>query len=182
MNPSAANTQPAAPSASSSHPAPSPRNPVGAAATALGSIDVEHQPGVCNIGPAEIAVRRRAGHLATAATLGLLSALLASRAPRVARLLVAVPAAGAASGYLQARHRFCAGYGYRGLVNLGPLGGAKNVDDPEARELDRAAARRIGRTSALVGLAVGAAALAAPPWCGVTASRARAPRASRHSR
>ena len=36
-----------------------------------------YRPGVCNIGPAEIARRRRAGHVGALATVGLLAVLAA---------------------------------------------------------------------------------------------------------
>lgn len=122
----------------------------------------EYLPGLCNIGPAEIAFRRRAGHVGTAATIGLLAVLVATRAPRPWRALIALPAAGAASGYLQARHRFCAAYGSRGVYGFGALGAVSDVVDPEARALDRATSRRIGRNSGLIGLAAAALALALP--------------------
>jgi hypothetical protein len=122
----------------------------------------EYVPGVCNIGPAEIGRRRRAGHVGSAATLVLLALLLRARAPRPARLLVALPATSAASGYLQARRRFCAGFGARGVANFGPLGSWEVVTDPEARARDRATSRRIGAASAAVGLVVALAAAALP--------------------
>src|SRR5262245_14189057 len=81
--------------------------------------DDDDVPGVCNIGPAEIARRRRAGHVATVATAILFVVLVAIDAPALVRLLVAVPAVVAASCYLEARSRFCADYGFRGVVNLG---------------------------------------------------------------
>src|SRR5450759_1193889 len=73
----------------------------------------EYEPGICKIGPAEVARRLRAGHVGLVATLGLYTGLTMIGAPRLARLLVALPAAGAASGYLQARLQFCAGFGSR---------------------------------------------------------------------
>ena len=77
-----------------------------------------YQPGVCNIGPAEIARRRRSGHVGVLASVVLLVLLVAIDAPPLARLLVALPAAGAASGYLQAWFHFCAGFGSRGRLQL----------------------------------------------------------------
>ena len=91
-------------------------------------------PGVCNIGPAEIARRRRAGHVGLLAALGLLAVLIAIDAPPLARLLIIVPATISASGYLQAWLKFCAGLGSRGLFNFGPLGTATAVTDQEALE------------------------------------------------
>ena len=93
----------------------------------------EYQPGVCNIGPAEIARRRRAGHVGLVATLVVLAVLVAIGAPPLARLIIALPAAGAASGYLQARLKFCAGFGSRGVFNFGQLGQTQPVVDADAR-------------------------------------------------
>lgn len=119
-------------------------------------------PGVCNIGPAEIARRRRAGHAGAVAAVAVLAGLVAIDAPPPTRLLVALPAAAAASGYLQAWLRFCAGFGSRGIVNFGELGQRQAVEDPAARAQDRAMSRRIGAASLAVGVVVAAAAVALP--------------------
>ena len=58
----------------------------------------QYVPGACNIGPAEIALRRRAGHVGLAVTAILAAALLRSDLPRAWRLTLALPAAGAAAG------------------------------------------------------------------------------------
>jgi hypothetical protein len=122
----------------------------------------EYRPGVCNIGPAEIARRRRAGHIGAAVAIGLILLLLAIHAPTPLRLLVFLPAAGAASGYLQAIFRFCAGFGSRGVFNFGEIGRTDAVVDPEARARDRAMAGRIGLASALVGAVVAIVAVLLP--------------------
>jgi hypothetical protein len=123
---------------------------------------VDYQPGVCNIGPAEIARRRRSGHAAAAATVTVLVILVATRAPRPSRLLIGLPAASAAGGYLQARAHFCAGFGSRGLYNFGPLGHPEEVVGAEARALDRAKARRIGAASIGIGALAAGIAVALP--------------------
>jgi hypothetical protein len=124
--------------------------------------DTDYQPGVCNIGPAEIAKRRRAGHIGLIATVLAFAVMVMIDAPPLARFLVALPAAVAASGYLQARFRFCAGFGQLGVFNFGQLGATERVDDPVARERDRARARQIGLAAFLVGAAVGVMAYALP--------------------
>ncbi|MFI5292650.1 MAG: hypothetical protein ACHQ02_07265 [Candidatus Limnocylindrales bacterium] len=115
---------------------------------------VEYRPGVCNIGPEEIRRRRRAGHVGLIATVVLLAVLVAVGAPPLARLLVAIPAAMAASGYLQAWFKFCAGFGSRGIFNFGALGETHEVIDAEARARDRARARQIGLASLAIGVAL----------------------------
>jgi hypothetical protein len=124
--------------------------------------ELRYEPGVCNIGPAEIARRRRAGHVGVIATIGLLAILVALDAPPLARLLLTLPAAVAASGYLQAWLRFCAGFGSRGISNFGALGESETVVDPEARARDRRRARQIGLASLVVGLSVGVTAAILP--------------------
>jgi len=121
-----------------------------------------YQPGVCNIGPAEIARRRRAGHLGLIAVLATLALLVAIGAPPVARLLVGLPAVVAATGYLQAWFRFCVAFGSAGVFNFGPTGSTETVPDPAARSRDRSTARRIGLMSLAIGLAVALAAAALP--------------------
>jgi hypothetical protein len=122
----------------------------------------EYQSGVCNIGPDEIARRRQAGHVGVAATVGLLGGLVVIGAPRAVRLSVALPAAVAASGYIQAQLRFCAGFGSRGVFNFGPLGEVSAVTDAEALARDRFRSRQIGLASLAIGLATGALAAALP--------------------
>jgi hypothetical protein len=127
-----------------------------------GSARSAYQPGICNIGPAEIARRRRAGHVALLVTVVFLVILVAISAPPLARLLVALPAAGAASGYLQAALKFCAGFGSRGLFNFGPVGPTEQALDPVDRARDKARARQIGLASLAVGVAAGIVAVLLP--------------------
>ncbi len=125
-------------------------------------VGTEYRPGVCNIGPEEIARRRRAGHIGLVATALLFVALVAIDAPPLARGLVALPAIMAASGYLQAWFKFCAGFGSRGIFNFGPVGDTQAVADDAARALDRAQARRIGLAAIAIGAVVGIVAVVLP--------------------
>jgi len=115
---------------------------------------VDYQPGVCNIGPAEIARRRRAGHVGLIATIALFAILVLISAPPLARLMLVIPAAISASGYLQAYLKFCAGFGSRGIFNFDEVGTTEQVADAAARALDRAKANRIGLASFAIGIAV----------------------------
>ncbi len=130
--------------------------------TGWAGADPEYQPGVCNIGPAEIARRRRAGHLALVVAVVLLAALVATNAPAMFRLLVALPAAGAVSGYLQARWKFCAGFAARGQFNFGPVGDTGEVTDENAHRRDRRRALWIALTSLALGATVGILAALLP--------------------
>ena len=59
---------------------------------------VAYQPGVCNIGPAEIARRRRTGHAGLIVSVALLIVLLVVAAPHWTRLALVLTAGAAASG------------------------------------------------------------------------------------
>jgi uncharacterized membrane protein len=115
---------------------------------------ISYQPGVCNIGPAESRRRRQIGYLGVAAAVVLGLFLLAVDAPAAARLLIALPLAGGLDGLIQARLKFCAGYGLAGLRNMGELGQAERVEDAAARAVDRRRALIIHATAAVAGLAV----------------------------
>jgi hypothetical protein len=131
--------------------------------SALGTpTESAYHAGVCNIGPAEIARRRQAGHIGLVATIALFVGLVALGAPQPVRLLVALPAAGAAAGYLQAFLHFCAGFGSRGLYNFGSLGNQRLVTDPAARARDMLMSARIGITAVGIGIAVGVIAALLP--------------------
>jgi ferric-dicitrate binding protein FerR (iron transport regulator) len=121
-----------------------------------------YQPGVCNIGPREIARRRMAGHVGLLLTLGVLAALLIFDAPAWLRLILLVPAAGSASGYLQAYLKFCAGYGQLGVFNFGEVGDTHEVASDEARRADRRRARQIGLASFAIGVLVAGVAILIP--------------------
>ena len=122
----------------------------------------DYVPGVCNIGPAEIARRRRAGHVGAAAAVALFAGLVAIGAPPILRLAIALPVAVSASGYLQARLKFCAGFGSTGVFNFGELGATQHVVDEAARAADRRTSLRISLASGAIGLAVGTVAAVLP--------------------
>ena len=121
-----------------------------------------YRPGVCNIGPAEITRRRRTGHIGLVATLIVLAALVVTGAPPLARFVLVVPVGLAASGYLQAALKFCAGFGSAGIFNFGVLGETVTVADATARKLDQARARQILLASLAIGIAVSLVAFVLP--------------------
>ena len=133
-----------------------------ASGTPMPPLSVEYQPGVCNIGPAEIARRRRAGHTGLIATIVLFAILVAVGAPPIARLLLVIPVAVSASGYLQAYLKFCAGFGAAGVYNFGDLGPREKVADAAATSLDRAKANKIGLASFAIGAGVALVAVLLP--------------------
>jgi hypothetical protein len=119
-----------------------------------------YRPGNCNIGPAEIRMRRRSGHAGVAATVALLGLLVLLPIAPLWRLLLFFPAAGAAMGYLQATLRFCAAFGWRGVFNVGDrVGETREVADRQARRQDRTRALRLTAAAAVIGMAVALLAL-----------------------
>ena len=133
-----------------------------AAGSPMPPLSVEYQPGVCNIGPAEIARRRRTGHVGLVAAIAVLVALVAIGAPPIARLLVAIPAILSASGYLQAYFKFCAGFGAAGVYNFDEVGTTDKIADAASRALDRAKAARISVASFAIGALVAIVAVLLP--------------------
>ena len=96
-----------------------------------------YQPGVCNIGPAEIRRRRTSGYvgLGLAVVFLVMAFALGWAAPW--RLLVALPVFLSAQGFLQAAFRFCVGFASRGLFNFGELGSEETIHDKEFRRKDQ---------------------------------------------
>jgi len=125
-------------------------------------LDAEYVPGVCNIGPAEIASRRRSGHIGVIAAIVLLAVLVAIGAPPISRLLIALPVAIAASGYLQAWLKFCAGFGAAGVFNFGDRGTTQAVADADARRKDRIRSLQISGGAFAIGIAAGLMAVILP--------------------
>lgn len=121
---------------------------------------VTYIPGVCNIGPAERARRRQSGIVGTVATIVLLAILILLHAPHAWRLLVFVPAAVGAAGFLQDAFHFCAGFGISGLYNVvNNAGITESVTNKEFRRKDRNTALKIAGFSVAIGASVAALSL-----------------------
>jgi hypothetical protein len=123
---------------------------------------VGYEPGVCNIGPEEIARRRRAGHIGLIVSILVLAALLVVGAPAWTRLILILTAAGSASGYLQAWFHFCAGFGSKGFYNFESVGTVQTVADAADRSRDRRRSLQIGIASLAIGVVVGVIAVLLP--------------------
>ena len=104
-----------------------------------------YEPGVCNIGPAEIRRRRQSGYVGVAIAVVFLVLAYALGWAAPWRLLVALPVFLAAQGFLQAAFHFCVGFATRGLFNFGDLGTEETVYEAEFRRKDM-------RTAALISL------------------------------
>jgi hypothetical protein len=121
--------------------------------------DTGYVSGACNIGPAEIRRRRFVGWLGVAATLFLCVGLRLVDAEPVWRLAVFIPASLAASGFIQARMRFCAAFGYVGVYNFEGLGSQQRVKVEEALAKDRRKAWSVAWMSAGIGAVAAIAAV-----------------------
>ena len=107
----------------------------------------------CNIGPDEIARRRRSSIVFTVVAVLVAAALVGGHVPTVGRLLLFPFAAGAAVNWLQVVHRFCVAFGALGIENLGRLGEQRGVAPGQA-----AADRRRALQLVLEGSLIGAVA------------------------
>ena len=121
-----------------------------------------YQPGVCNIGPAEVRRRKRSGWAGVAVSVVFLGLAFTLDWPAPWRLFVALPAAVAASGFLQAAFHFCARFGAMGRYNFGDLGKEESVLQTEFRKQDQRKAVRIGLTALGIGILVALIALLIP--------------------
>lgn len=120
-------------------------------------------PGVCNINSAETAQRRQVGYVGVAMYIVLLVALLLLPVDRWVRLILIFPAVLAASGFLQARHHFCVGYGSAGMQNASEGSAtAVSIQEQAAIDKDKRRARQINQQALAIGLFAGFIATALP--------------------
>jgi hypothetical protein len=89
----------------------------------------------CNIGPAEIARRRRMAILLTVLTALMIASVIAADVPTAGRLAIFPFAAAVGVTWLQVIRRFCVHFGAFGLENFGALGEEHRVA-PEVRRAD----------------------------------------------
>lgn len=112
-------------------------------------------PGVCNIGPAEIRMRRMTGYVGLAVTLLLFVVFYTVPVDAAWRLLTFIPATLAATGFLQSYLHFCAKFGMSGLFNVGDdMKEHHTVDQVEFRKKDQQKAISIIAGSSAIGVAV----------------------------
>ena len=99
-----------------------------------------YRAGACNIGPAEIARRRRGGIAGVGSALALAIVLVAIGASWWTRLVVFAPLASGLISLEQVRRHFCVGFAMAGIRNFGALGDPDRVADSADRAADRRAA------------------------------------------
>jgi hypothetical protein len=109
----------------------------------LEPLEGEYRPGVCNIGPREIAKRRAFGVAAIIVSVVLGAILVAIDAPSIVRGLVVLPLWGGLVSVEQARRKFCAGFAAAGIRSVAGSDATERVTEPADLAADRAAARRM---------------------------------------
>lgn len=115
----------------------------------------KYTPGVCNIGPSEIAQRKRAGWIGAIITVVLFFVFIVLHIPPLYRLIIFFPATLTAVGFIQAYFHFCAAFGLNGIYNvLKPAGQTETVAQKLFREKDRNKSLHIIYLSVLVGLLI----------------------------
>jgi hypothetical protein len=116
-------------------------------------------PGVCNIGEAEIDARKRIGWIGLAVTIVVWILLDLLKVAPWLKLIIFLPAAMSATGFIQGFSHFCAGFGMRGVFNFGDtLNKTDTVEQAEFRAQDKKKARAIFLYSILAGIIVAAVA------------------------
>jgi len=115
----------------------------------------QYIPGVCNIGPAEIRLRKRLGWWGLLITIIVWVLLLWLQLAVAWRVIIFLPVFFSANGFLQGFMHFCAGFGMRGVFNFGPaVGKTDTVSQAEFRKKDRRKAQQIFFYAALIGIEV----------------------------
>ncbi len=113
----------------------------------------EYIPGVCNIGPAEIAQRIRLGWIGLGISVVLLLFFISFNTPPLYCLIIFLPITASASGFLQAYFHFCAAFGFKGVYNLmKPAGQTETVQQAEFRKKDQQKALQITGLSVIIGI------------------------------
>ncbi len=99
-------------------------------------------PGMCNIDPKEVLKRRQLGYMGLAATALLLAVFIAFDASWWIRLLIFIPAFTGATGFLQAKNKFCVGFASAHIQNV-DTGDKVKVTDQKSLLLDKLKARKM---------------------------------------
>ena len=116
-----------------------------------------HQPGVCNIGPAEIRVRQLSALAGVVLTVALYIILRTMKVSQVLYALEFFPVVLFTTGWNQARSRFCIYFGIKGIFNFGDLinsSSAGTIDDAAFRAADRAMALKLIGRSIILALSI----------------------------
>lgn len=111
--------------------------------------ETNYVPGICNINPAEIKKRQLAGHMGLVASILFVTLALFAGLDWYVRLLIFIPAFVAATGYLQAKNKFCVGYAGAGKQHADD-GSIESITSDTALQADKRKAQTINAQSTLV--------------------------------
>lgn len=121
-----------------------------------------YRPGACNIGPQEIARRRRSGVIGLGLSAVIAAGLVVAGAPPLLRVAVFPVLAGAIVSFEQARRHFCAGFALAGIRNFGARDAIEHVTDEAALAADRRAALILFGYSSAIAAAITAVFVVLP--------------------
>ena len=96
----------------------------------------EYQPGICNIGPYEIAKRRRNFYYSLFGTFIVLLLIIEGSFGNILKMLLFIPLLITSVNYLQVRNKFCVFFGYASIVNLGNKESRQKIRNGEAHPKD----------------------------------------------
>ena len=112
-------------------------------------------PGVCNLSDAEAKRRTIGGWTGLIVSILLELFFLYANTDPVIRLIIFIPAAFGAMGFLQSAMHFCVNFGMRGLFNVSEqVGKTESVAQAQFRAQDKAKAIRIIVYSIVIGIVV----------------------------
>jgi hypothetical protein len=100
----------------------------------------QYQAGVCNIGPSEVARRRKVASLGGALYISFLAFAILKDFSSVTTLTALFPAIIFSVGFIQSRRKFCLAYGLMGSFNFQKLGSLTQVEDQISLKADRSTA------------------------------------------
>ena len=97
----------------------------------------QYQPGVCNIGGAEVKARKHVARIGALLFLAVSGYLLISSASASSAAIAIIPAMIAAIGFVQSRKKFCLAFGLMGTFNFAELGKISKVASKAEIAADR---------------------------------------------
>jgi uncharacterized membrane protein len=98
-------------------------------------------PGICNINPKEVRRRRTIGIIGLVAVVVIAGLSSALNVPLVLRVVIFIPAFIMATGFIQAKTKFCIGYASAGMQHTGDE--SRHIEDERAVQLDKQRAKKI---------------------------------------
>jgi predicted nucleic acid-binding Zn ribbon protein len=112
----------------------------------------EYIPGICNINPKEVKRRRTIGIIGLLMVVAIATLLIFLNVPAGFRLVIFIPAFIMATGFLQAKAKFCVGFASAGMQHTGDE--SRNVEDKEALKLDKKRAKKINIQALIIAVIV----------------------------